>query len=490
MSRMTAGRCSVISTRIVGGIRRDKPKLKMFMISVLWADESEVIIYRSFQDFKKFHKQLKKRFPHFNPFRKEDRIIPKFSGKARRSSLQQKGSSKSIWQMKFLESYCKKLLKCDPTVTQSSEVTRFFTPRDHDLQPDYTKNTVMILMSDELLDGERGGGAGRHSVGNVTDPFVTQTYRSVAPYETKDTKNRPFKVAADEKLEVLIKDPAGWWLVENEEKRLAWFPAPYLELDDGEDGDEHESLAGSLYCTVRSYSTKKADEVSVSIGSVVEVLRKSDDGWWLIRSNGKVGYIPSMYLQPYNNPRAGLHGLHRKLHSSSLNLATPRESLTSRPPRISEDNSQHHLTPRSGQQTRALACFHRAQSLNVLSESWQRTERDASTSNSTDSIFSEFSSSSDSTSSLKEEPQSPTGHHIAPYQPDISPDHSLSDRRSSSTSSDSAGSQGNKVTPGPPRVPPRPKAEEILTRCTTMTRKAAQVTKTRLQIQPDSTYSR
>lgn len=40
---------------------------------------------------------------------------------------------------------------------------------------------------------------------------------------------------------------------------------------------------GVLYCAVRSYSTKKEDEVSVPIGSVVEVLQKSDDGWWLIR---------------------------------------------------------------------------------------------------------------------------------------------------------------------------------------------------------------
>lgn len=43
------------------------------------------------------------------------------------------------------------------------------------------------------------------------------------------------------------------------------------------------SPLGALYCAVRSYSTKKHDEVSVPIGSVVEVLRKSDDGWWLIR---------------------------------------------------------------------------------------------------------------------------------------------------------------------------------------------------------------
>lgn len=41
--------------------------------------------------------------------------------------------------------------------------------------------------------------------------------------------------------------------------------------------------SGSLYCAVKSFSTKKVDEVSVSIGSVVEVLRKSEDGWWLVR---------------------------------------------------------------------------------------------------------------------------------------------------------------------------------------------------------------
>lgn len=50
-----------------------------------------------------------------------------------------------------------------------------------------------------------------HSNGNVTSPFVTETYRCVATYETKDTKNKPFKVNVDEKVDVLIKDKAGEW---------------------------------------------------------------------------------------------------------------------------------------------------------------------------------------------------------------------------------------------------------------------------------------
>ena len=60
----------------------------------------------------------------------------------------------------------------------------------------------MILLPDDPPEGSGEGGG-------ITHPFVTETYRCVAAYETKDTKNRPFKVAVDEKLDVLIKDPAG-----------------------------------------------------------------------------------------------------------------------------------------------------------------------------------------------------------------------------------------------------------------------------------------
>uniref|UniRef100_A0A8C9YV44 NADPH oxidase organizer 1b n=1 Tax=Sander lucioperca TaxID=283035 RepID=A0A8C9YV44_SANLU len=481
----------VISARIIGAVHRDTPKLRMFMISVLWSDETEVITYRSFQDFKDLHRQLKKRFPLMNPFRRNDRVIPKFR------AFRKKGSKRSVQRMKFLESYCNKLLKCEPTVTQSSEVAQFFMPKDHDLQPDFTKNRLV-----DLPDGEGGGDVTRQQAGNITHPFVTQTYRCVAAYETKDTKNRPFKVAVDEKLDVLIKDPAGWWLVENEDKLLAWFPAPYLELWDGED-DENAGfqLAGvcALYCAVRSYSTKKDDEVSVPIGSVVEVLRKSDNGWWLIRFNGKAGYIPSMNLQPYNNPRAGLYSLQRKLHSSTLNLATSREPQASRAPSVSEE-----ISPRRGSagQSRGepsvLWRLHKARSLDVLSETRSQTqmERDVSTSDhcarstsntsntSTETSFSSFFSSSEFSLSPAASPQPGVSDSGSSF-----PDLSLSDRRSSNTSSESSGSvspKGSETASNAPRVPPRPKTEEILTRCTTITRKAALATKTRLQIQPIS----
>nr|XP_020471588.1 NADPH oxidase organizer 1-like isoform X2 [Monopterus albus] len=486
----------VINARIIATVLRSTPRLKMFMMSVMWSDEAEVIIYRSFQDFKEFHGQLKKTFPHLNPFRKNDRVIPKFKGRAMRSSLQQKGSKRSVQRMKFLESYCDELLKCDHTVTLSSAVTHFFMPKDHDLQSDFTKNCIMILQSDGSVEG--GEGVTRQHAGSITHPFVTQTYSCVAPFETKDTKNRPFKVAVNEKLDVLIKDPAGWWLVGEEDKCLAWFPAPYLELWEGEDDDAGIQLTGDLYCAVKGYSTKKADEVSVPIGSVVEVLRQSDDGWWLVRFNGKAGYFPSMYLKPYNNPRAGLFNMQRKLYNSTVNLASRSFSTGD------ETNPEGDSTgqPRDG--TTVPDPLHKVRSLGDLSQIWSQTKRDVTpsdsrtrsiSSTSTGSSFSSFSSSSESSSSLKEEEQhqSCAGQPEASHQPDTSPGLILSDRRgsnSSSGSSGSASSRGSETASVAPKVPPRPKAEEILTRCTTMTRKAALASKARLQVEPESSHSR
>lgn len=63
----------------------------------------------------------------------------------------------------------------------------------------------MIMPSDDEIRADAGQSQG----GNVTQPFVTETYSCVAPYETKDTKNKLFKVALDEKVDVLIKDKAG-----------------------------------------------------------------------------------------------------------------------------------------------------------------------------------------------------------------------------------------------------------------------------------------
>ncbi|XP_061089057.1 NADPH oxidase organizer 1-like [Conger conger] len=455
------------AVRLIGVMEKDSSK--MFMASVLWSDHSEIVVYRSFQEFKKLHKQLKKLFPVKKTFGTSERVIPRFRARNTKT-VQRNDSSKSLRRLSFLENYCTELLKCEPSVTQSSEVIQFFLPQHQDLQPEFSKNSIVILPLEDIADSNDRGidaiGGKRFSMGNVTQPYVPESYRCVAPYETKDTKNRAFRVAVDETVDVLIKDKAGWWLVENDAKCLAWFPAPYLvKCEDGEgeeDYDDGTPAVGLMYRAVRNYTSKKEDEVSVHIGSVVEVLQRSEDGWWLIRNKGKAGYVPSMYLQPYINP---LVQVQKEMRSSTLNMAQLHNSDPFPP------------MPRG---TLSTANKKRSRSLDILAEPHQShvlppvpTENESRKSSlSGVSLGSESSFSDDCSSpgsdSLSGSPTGTVELHSA--------DGGLTEGRFSRRSSDL---NLLKISSAP-KVPPRPRDQEILSRCTTFTRKAALASKARL----------
>lgn len=506
-----------ISVGLIGVMQKEKNK--MYMASVLWSDQNEIVVYRSLKDFKKMHKQVKKAFPGS---KKSDRIIPKFQDKKVNLSGQKKGPTKSLEFLKFLQNYCNELLSCDPRVTQHADLIQFFHPNDQDLRPDFAKNSIMIMPPDnEVKNAVQGGG------GNVTQPFVTETYRCVATYDTKDTKNKPFKVAVDEKVDVLIKDKAGWWLVENEDKRMAWFPAPYLEKVDDDDDDEDEddidgvSERGMLYIAVKSYKATKDDEISVAIGTVVEVLQKSDNGWWLIRYSGKAGYIPTMYLQPYNNPhmlKPTHHDYRRPSSPSQLltpilqsnnKLSLSQGNLLQIPPIRSSTPSQQkpYIKPRSRsfditseQLPGRPASSHADKPASVspsprtgkitppptiMVETYgeergramsQRANSDDSyisdsgdSSNFSDELNSSWASSSSFNLSqsyneeqmrLSRTPPPTLNNYLSPTSPQGKMMPSVSDPN---------------LYKGPttPKVPPRPQAQEILTRCSTITRKNA-----------------
>ncbi|XP_063047718.1 NADPH oxidase organizer 1a [Engraulis encrasicolus] len=308
-----------VSIKLIGVMHKET--VKMYMTSVLWSDDNEMVVYRSLQDFKDLHWKLKKRFPPQNPLKKSERLVPKFKAKKAKNNVGKKGPSKSVLRLKALEQYCNDLLNSDNRVAHSADFRQFLLPNSKDMSPEFSKNSIVIMPSEDGLDGA-GGNGDSSSGGNVTQPFVTETYRCVAPYETKDTKNKPFKVDIDQTVDVLIKDKAGWWLVENEAKCMAWFPAPYLEKVDADIGDDLDNTDGGvLYCCSKTFKAKSSDELSVDMGSVVEVLQKSENGWWLVRHNRKTGYTPSMYLQPYNNPRVQLLTAQKEMRSSTLNLA-------------------------------------------------------------------------------------------------------------------------------------------------------------------------
>ncbi|KPP79746.1 NADPH oxidase organizer 1-like, partial [Scleropages formosus] len=431
---------------------------------------------------------------------------------------------KSMLHLKFLEKYCDKLMKCDPNVTRNNVLVQFFLPRSQDLQPDFAKNwyplfcpswghslcqdthththtrthiitvtvvhvgplpSVIIMPSEDTLDPPKPG-----NVSTITQPFVTETYSCVAPYETKDTKNRPFKVAVKDTVDVLIKDKGGWWLVENEDKHLAWFPAPYLEKQVEEQEEEEEENAqegspkeeGVLYRAVKNYTSTQEDEVSVNVGAVVEVRQKSDNGWWLVRYDGKAGYLPAMYLQPYTDPHLRFLNLQREMHTSAQfsrsrsNLLEVQHHTLSQSQRslqlLPHEPQRGGLEPTDRQKSRSLNTLsgatppHPPPTIIVMGAEDKEGSSDGSQFSFGDDDTSLNGSFNGSTLSLSHSdmqeqlrccrtpPPPTTGRRqsdVGPYLGSLA--HSRSDPRLFKM-------------PTTPKVPPRPQAQEILSRCT------------------------
>uniref|UniRef100_A0A670JSV7 SH3 domain-containing protein n=1 Tax=Podarcis muralis TaxID=64176 RepID=A0A670JSV7_PODMU len=128
--------------------------------------------------------------------------------------------------LRLLEIYCQELLKTKARISQGEDVVHFFEAQSRDMDPSFPEDSIVILPS-EMGPGKKETPLPPSAT--ITQPVVSQSYRCIEAYETKDTSNRLFRATKGEILEVLMKDKTGWWLVENYWKQIAWFPAPYLE---------------------------------------------------------------------------------------------------------------------------------------------------------------------------------------------------------------------------------------------------------------------
>nr|XP_005512155.2 NADPH oxidase organizer 1 [Columba livia] len=461
-------------------------KQKNYMMFVSWSDQNNILIYRTFEDFKRFHKELKRKFPiESGSIRRSDRTIPRFKD----ANVKQRKSRKPnrcLEVLKLLETYSQELLKTDPKISQGEDVIQFFKAQTQDLDPSFPENSVVIMPSE--MGGEKQSGS-QQQLSHITHPQASQSYRCIEPFETKDTKNKPFKVATKEIVEVLIKDVTGWWLVENADKQIAWFPASYLEEIDVH-RDIQNALSsneeGSLFFVVQAYEAQKADELSLNNGVVVEVVRKSDNGWWLIRYNSCTGYLPSMCLQPYKNP-------HHKLQSimnSGLNISTPNLCSS---PMAPSPTGQHRVQVRSSpEQTEdGNSLRSRSRSLPRVS-STPDLELDSSplSSGSGSEHDGRLGWKPDLSRSLPEVEQgrsSPRGHDSAMHS-SKSPRLTHEDRKDSgfvesSTVDLSCSLPDPDLAACVPKVPARPSAHEILQKCSTITKRAVQQSSSRPALQ-------
>lgn len=455
-----------VNIKLVGVMHIQRNKL--YMTTVLWSDQNEITVYRSLKDFQNLHRQLKKKFPS-NPMKRSERILPKFKAVSVIKNIQKWNPSKSVLRLKALDEYCTELLNSDARISQSPELMQFLQPNPQDLNSDLRKNSIVIMPSETSL----GTNAVKSSAEDITQPFVTETYRCLATYETKDTKNRPFKVKADEIVDVLIKDKGGWWLVENESKNLAWFPAPYLvRAEDEDDADDVTQDESVLYVASRSYKATNSDEISVQIGAVVEALQKSDNGWWIIRYNQKAGYIPSMYLKPYNNPVIRITPFQEKSRST-LDLSTLQApGVSDRELSRSQGNlslsSGSFLGPRDKQMSRSMALLpdtsKRHQTPPSIRIEFAESGPQSSLSDGSDEFTFSDDDSSSGSDSLERYRWSYTP--TPKFSDNLSPDSATQNKMTASRSDPSLTKM-----PGTPKIPPRPQAQEILKRCTTVTRK-------------------
>uniref|UniRef100_A0A3B5ASU6 SH3 and PX domain-containing protein 2A n=1 Tax=Stegastes partitus TaxID=144197 RepID=A0A3B5ASU6_9TELE len=246
------------------------------------------------------------------------RIIPFLPGKIlfRRSHVR----DVAMKRLRFIDDYCRALVRLPPQISQSEEVLRFFETKAEDVNPP--------------VDGRsRGATAGRWLTAcffpsgiDSSEPMVLEQYVAVANYERQE--NSEISLKAGETVDVIEKSESGWWFVSTSEEQ-GWVPATYLDSQNGtrDDLDLGTSRTGEVtkrrkahlkrldrrwtlggivnrqqsreekYVTIQPYASQGKDEVSFEKGVIVEVIQKNLEGWWYIRYLGKEGWAPASYLK-------------------------------------------------------------------------------------------------------------------------------------------------------------------------------------------------
>ncbi|XP_059185834.1 SH3 and PX domain-containing protein 2A isoform X5 [Centropristis striata] len=257
---------TVLDVKVVDVEKRRNPsKHYVYLINVTYSDNTSHIIYRRYSKFFDLQMQILDKFPieggQKDP---KKRIIPFLPGKIlfRRSHVR----DVAMKRLRFIDDYCRALVRLPPQISQSEEVLRFFETKAEDVNP---------------------------------------------PVEDYGSKRK-----------------SGWWFVSTAEEQ-GWVPATYLDSqnvtrDDLDLGtsrtgevtkrrkahlkrlDRRWTLGGIVnrqqsreekYMTIQPHTSQGKDEVSFEKGVTVEVIQKNLEGWWYIRYLGKEGWAPASYLK-------------------------------------------------------------------------------------------------------------------------------------------------------------------------------------------------
>uniref|UniRef100_A0A671LTZ8 SH3 and PX domain-containing protein 2A-like n=1 Tax=Sinocyclocheilus anshuiensis TaxID=1608454 RepID=A0A671LTZ8_9TELE len=248
----------------------------VYLINVTYSDSTSHIIYRRYSKFFDLQMQILDKFPieggQKDP---KKRIIPFLPGKIlfRRSHVR----DVAMKRLRFIDDYCRALVRLPPQISQSEEVLRFFETKPDDIHPPAEDWHIFI---------------------KCIEPMVLEQYVVVANYERQE--NSEISLKAGETVDVIEKSESGWWFVSTAEEQ-GWVPATYLDSQSGtrDDLDLGTSRSGEeeKYVTVQPYTSQGKDEIGFEKGATVEVIQKNLEGWWYIRYQGKEGWAPASYLK-------------------------------------------------------------------------------------------------------------------------------------------------------------------------------------------------
>uniref|UniRef100_A0A8C3AGT4 SH3 and PX domain-containing protein 2A n=1 Tax=Cyclopterus lumpus TaxID=8103 RepID=A0A8C3AGT4_CYCLU len=301
---------TVLDVKVVDVEKRRNPsKHYVYLINVTYSDNTSHIIYRRYSKFFDLQMQILDKFPieggQKDP---KKRIIPFLPGKIlfRRSHVR----DVAMKRLRFIDDYCRALVRLPPQISQSEDVLRFFETKAEDVNP-----PVDVWILSWIPSGI-----------DSSEPMVLEQYVAVANYERQE--NSEISLKAGETVDVIEKSESGWWFVSTAEEQ-GWVPATYLDSqnvtrDDLDLGtsrtgevtkrrkghlkrlDRRWTLGGIVnrqqsreekYMTIQPHASQGKDEVSFEKGVTVEVIQKNLEGWWYIRYLGKEGWAPASYLK-------------------------------------------------------------------------------------------------------------------------------------------------------------------------------------------------
>ncbi|XP_065151468.2 SH3 and PX domain-containing protein 2A isoform X1 [Paramisgurnus dabryanus] len=316
---------TVLDVKVVDVEKRRNPsKHYVYLINVTYSDSSSHIIYRRYSKFFDLQMQLLDKFPieggQKDP---KKRIIPFLPGKIlfRRSHVR----DVAMKRLRFIDDYCRALVRLPPQISQSEEVLHFFETRPEDINPpveDYGSKRKSVWMYGLQDSPSKCEASGLDS----SEPMVLEQYVVVANYDRQE--NSEISLKAGETVDVIEKSESGWWFVSTAEEQ-GWVPATYLDSQSGtrDDLDLGTSRSGEVtkrrkahlkrldrrwtlggivnrqqsreekYVTIQPYASQGKDEIGFEKGVTVEVIQKNLEGWWYIRYQGKEGWAPASYLK-------------------------------------------------------------------------------------------------------------------------------------------------------------------------------------------------